>query len=1016
MTDDNTRDDYTRTHDGSEGPERTGKVPEKIGGYRILGVLGEGGMGVVYEAEQASPKRKVAVKVVRGGEFVDETRVRMFQREAETLARLKHPDIGAIYESGRTPDGRHFFAMELVRGETLDRYLEKRPAPTSATEVRFRLALLRKIARAVNYAHQRGVIHRDLKPANIIITEETDVEATATDSGSSLAGAGLPGVKILDFGLARITEGDVAAATMTTEIGVIKGTLPYMAPEQARGDSAEIDVRADVYALGVILYEMLSGRRPYDVTRRALIEAVRVICEEKPASLRQVSSAGRVIDPDIETIVGKALEKETDRRYGSAAEFAGDIGRFLTSQPILARPPSAAYQMKKLVSRHRIPAAMAGVMLLALVGFVIGMSVLYVRAVRAEADASRQAETATRSLEFMTNMFEVSDPSEARGNLVTAREVLDAGARRIGLDLADQPVVQATLMGTMGTVYYNLGLYGESEKLLTQALEQRRALLGEDDPDTLEAVQSLAQLYEDQGRFDEAERLLDDALERSIRLAGPDDRRTLNIQAQRAGVYQDQGKMEEAEAGFTEVVAAAREHLGSQDSDTLSMISDLASLYNDTGRMEKAEKLQLEVLAGEKEQLGPDHPETLRNINNLALIYQYQGLYDKSEKLYNEVVDAQTRILGPRHQETLLARNNLVTLKLLQGHFDEAETICDDILATQRELLGPDHPDTLRSMMNLAVVYQRQNRMVEAGKLLLRVLKRYEEILGKDHPETMMAASNVAINYMFQGDLDEAEKRYRELIERSTRVLGPDHPDTLISVENLGNIRYRQGDLDESEALVRRVMEARDRVLGPEHPASLRTRGNLAVVLKNKGDLDAARVLVEEAVAIQRKALGDDHFDVANALENLAAIQRKQGAFEDAAKNMREVVRIRRKVYGEQSSEVAQSLMTLANELFYGEKWAEAEKVADEALVLRRDVLKEDGKSILGLRNFLVGMMIRQERYADAEKPALEAHKDAVRFKDEKSASRLAGKLATIYEKLGNDAEAARWKEQAGES
>ena len=231
---------------------------------------------------------------------------------------------------------------------------------------------------------------------------------------------------------------------MLTEIGVIKGTLPYMAPEQARGDSADIDVRADVYALGVILYEMISGRRPYDVARSALIEAVRVICEEKPAPLRQASTTSRVIDPDVETIVGKALEKEADRRYGSAAELAGDLGRFLTSQPILARPPSAAYQMKKLISRHRIPAAMTAVMLVALIGFVIGMSVLYVRAVRAEEEAFRQAETANRSLEFMTGMFEVSDPSEARGNLLTAREVLDAGARRIDLDLADQPVVQAT--------------------------------------------------------------------------------------------------------------------------------------------------------------------------------------------------------------------------------------------------------------------------------------------------------------------------------------------------------------------------------------------------------------------------------------------------------------------------------------------------------------------------------------------------------------------------------------------
>ncbi len=1015
MSDDNSRDDWTRTADGGETPDGPKKIPAKIGEYRILGILGEGGMGVVYEAEQASPKRKVAIKVVRGGEFVDETRVRMFQREAETLARLKHPDIGAIYESGRTADGQHFFAMELVRGETLDKYLEKRPAPTRSDEIRFRLALLRKIAGAVNYAHQRGVIHRDLKPANIIITDEADAEATATDSGSSLAGAGLPGVKILDFGLARITEGDVAAATMTTEIGMIKGTLPYMAPEQARGDSADIDVRADVYALGVILYEMISGRRPYDVARRALIEAVRVICEEKPAPLRDASSNSRIIDPDIETIVGKALEKETERRYGTAAEFAGDIGRFLVSQPILARPPSAVYQMKKLVSRHRVPATMAGVMLVALIGFVIGMSVLYVRAVRAETEASRQAETATRALDFMTGMFETSDPSEAKGMVVTAREVLDAGARRIDLDLADQPVVQATLMRTMGTVYYNLGLYGESERLLERALEQRRSLLGDDHLDTVAAVQALAQLYEDQGRFAEAEELLSDALERATRLDGPNGRVTINIQAQLAGVYEDLGRLEEAEEAHTAAVEAAREHLGPEDYDTLSMTSDLAGLYNNTGRMDEAEPLNQEVLAVRKATLGPDHPETLRCINNLALVFQYKGQYDRAEELYQEVIESMTRVLGAEHQDTLLSWNNLVVLKVLQGHFDEAETICKEILKLQRDKLGPDHPDVLRSIMNLAVVYQRQSRLDEAGAELLFVLERYEKILGEDHPQTMMAASNVAINYMFQGDLDESERRYRDLVERSIRIQGPDHPDTLISIENLANVRSRKGDYDECEKLVRQVLEARTRVLGPGHPATLRTRGNLSVVLSNKGDLDAARVLGEETLVIMREAVGDEHFDVANALENLAALRRKQEGFEDAAKYMEEATSIRKVVYGEESAEVADSLKQLATELYYGHQFAEAAEVIREALRIRSDVLNDDPASVLTLRNAIIAMLLKQELYAEAEQPALKIYEDAVRLGASTWSNKMAEKLATIYENLGNEAEAARWRVRAAE-
>jgi serine/threonine protein kinase len=301
-------------------------LPSKIGPYAIRRRLGEGGMGIVYEGEQETPKRLVAVKVIRGGPAADEYRVRMFQREAQTLARLRHPAIAAVYEAGRTGDGQHFFAMELIRGEPLNEYVRDRAIPRGG-----RLALFRKICDAVNYAHQRGVIHRDLKPTNILVDPD-----------------GNP--KILDFGLARITDPD-AARTTATDVNRIMGTLPYMSPEDARGDLEEMDVRSDIYSLGVLFYELLTDQLPYTVKRAALPQAVRTICEEHP---RKPATIDRTLRGDLETICLKALEKEPGRRYQSAALFAEDIERYQTDQPILARRASGLYQLRKFVVRHRL--------------------------------------------------------------------------------------------------------------------------------------------------------------------------------------------------------------------------------------------------------------------------------------------------------------------------------------------------------------------------------------------------------------------------------------------------------------------------------------------------------------------------------------------------------------------------------------------------------------------------------------------------------------------------------------
>ena len=447
----------------SVGTPRSGEPehPTTIGRFRIIGKLGSGGMGVVWEAEQDQPRRRVALKVMRRDHTIDQLHIQMFRREAESLARLEHPNIAAIYESGHTDDGHDYFAMELVRGVTLDEWLASRPSRVDEAELKLRLGLFRTICDAVHYAHQRGVIHRDLKPSNIIVTY-SDASSTAGTKSRSL-----PSLKILDFGLARITDSDIAA-TLVSEIGVIKGTLPYMSPEQARGDVAAIDVRADVYALGVIVYELLTGRRPYDVSRAALAEAVRVICEEPPAPLRQSWSGVRRPDRDLETIVAKGLEKEADRRYGSAAEFGDDVDRYLSSQPILARTPSAVYQLTKMVQRNRLGAAFAATVLLLLVVFGVTATVQS-RAVAKQRDrAEEEAAKALAVSAFMSDTLSAANPW-GEGYDVSVVEALDQATEKIGTSFSGQPLVEAEVRYTIGNAYKSLGRYDRAQPLLEAA-------------------------------------------------------------------------------------------------------------------------------------------------------------------------------------------------------------------------------------------------------------------------------------------------------------------------------------------------------------------------------------------------------------------------------------------------------------------------------------------------------------------------------------------------------------------
>ena len=739
---------------------------KSIGPYRLLQLLGEGGMGEVWLAEQKKPiQRTVALKLIKAG-MDTKAVVARFESERQALALMDHPNIARVFDAGSTVEGRPYFVMEYVPGLPLTEYCDKR-----RLTMKERLALFLQVCDGVQHAHQKAIIHRDLKPSNVLVVEHE--------------GRAVP--KIIDFGLAKATGQRLTDKTMFTELGVMMGTPEYMSPEQADQREQNIDTRTDVYSLGVILYQLLVGVLPFDAKtfRAAGLEAIlRLIREQEPpkpsmrvrslgpasatsAELRKEepkSFAGR-LQGELDWITMKALEKDRNRRYGSPAELSADIGHYLRNEPVLAHPPSAGYRAGKFVRRHRVAVAAATSAVLLLIAFAAAMAA-QARRIAAERDrANQQAEVAQRVADFMKGMFKVSDPSQARGNSITAREILDNGSKQIDTGLAKDPDTQAQLMNVMGEVYQNLGLYPRAQPLLEHALDTQRRIHGPRSRETLKSANDLAWLLTLEGHFADAEKL---------------DRETLDT---------------------------ARQVLGQDDPETLTSMRHLAGVLYREGHYAQAESMNREVLDSERRVLGPEHPETLATINNLAVGLEAEGRYPEAEKFDRELLDVKRRVLGPEHPDTLTTIDSLATILQQEGNYPEAEKTLRDALDVDRRVLGPEHPGTLRTISILANTLDHERRYPEAEKMDRDLLDVERRVLGPEHPDTLLTMNNLAGVLGDQRQNAEAEKLFRELVEIQTRVLGPDHPQTAETVYNVGVAEALQGHKNEALSFLRQAVD-----------------------------------------------------------------------------------------------------------------------------------------------------------------------------------------------------------------
>ncbi|MBK7405490.1 MAG: serine/threonine protein kinase [Phycisphaerales bacterium] len=807
-----------------------------IGPYTLVRRIGEGGFGVVYLARQEHPvRREVAIKIIKLGMSTEQV-IRRFETERLALALMDHPNIARVLDAGATESGRPYFVMELVRGEMMTAHCDR-----ERLDIRSRLELVRQVCLAVQHAHQKGVIHRDLKPGNVLIS--------VID--------GIPVPKVIDFGIAKATNSELTERTMFTEFRQLVGTPEYMSPEQAERSGVDIDTRSDIYSLGVLLYELLTGATPIDPARLRTAswgELQRMICEEEPprpstrvhasgsraGASPPVGEAGRKggaaerrgTDPpslsrllrrDLDWIVLKALAKDRARRYQSAGELAADLERHLRNLPVLATPPSLRYRLGKLSRRHRAVVASAaaiGVTLLvavaALAIAVLRVSEARVRAVDAGRDASSSRDESDAVTAFLSEMLAAADPRIAERD-VTVRELLDAASGRVDEGMSDRPRVAARLHQAIGSAYGSLGLFDQAEHHLRIARDTFELEVGSRSAEALMAGARLGTMLERQGRLDEAL------------------------------------------AELSPTVEAMRASLGLRTPETLSGISRLAHLLSERGQYGPARAMYEEALALGRDVLGATHPETLGTLASLAATYQKLGLYDEAETMYVEALHGLRDVKGEESPDTLATMGDLADLYLTQHRWKEASPLCERVLELRRKVLGPEHPETLIALNSLGTERQEEGRLEEAERLSAEALDAERRVLGPTHPTTVQTMNDYGTVLGALRRYPEAESLYREALEQQRISLGENHPSTLTTMNNLGTALAAQGKFQEAGTLMERVLDARRRLLGEDDFGTLVSMNTLAqLYIRMERYSDAERLLMDAGTKA-RRVLGERH-------------------------------------------------------------------------------------------------------------------------------------------------------------
>ncbi len=866
-------------------------VGKMVGRYRVLEIIARGGMGIVYRAEQENPDRQVALKLMAPGLLTPEV-ARRFEIEVQVMGRLQHPGIAQIFEAGTAKIEnalQPFFAMELIDGLPINRWAEQR-----SLDLRQRLELMIKVCAGVQHAHRKGVIHRDLKPANILVD-----------------GSGQP--KVLDFGVARGTDADLQVTGYSSHGSSFLGTLAYMSPEQVRGDTDELDTRADVYSLGVVCYELLTGSPLHDLAGKNITEAIQIVVAGGAAALTTGMAS---IPQDVRTILRKALQVDPSQRYDSVVARAGDLERFLENRPILARPPSALYNFRKLVARNRIASGLSAVMLVLLVGFGV-LTAVQNRRIRAERDnANREAATAEQVSDFLQELFSSPDPRVAQGESLTATEMLDRGAEKIESELEGQPLVQARLMVLMGRVYNSLGLHEQAGSLLDRGIEVGRTVLDDNPGPTIRGLQEMAWLKRNAGQLDEGVAAVQEAIGIAERVLGPGNGLTGDLLLSLGLLQRDRGDLDQARVTLVQAMEINEARHGPRSREMGNSLYHYSWLEHQEGNTGEALQISERACPILEEVLGKYDPAVAWCLNDQSLFLSRLHRNEEARERLRQAIDIWQKVLPEGHPHLAVASGNLGNLFYEQQDFESALREYHIALTIRRDVFGPDHVEVGSNLCNVAYAERGLKRWNEAEQHYSEGIAIMEATLGEDGPRVINGLMGLEGMYLAQFRFEEALRIQDRVVESYTRTKGAEHLWVAGALRHRGGILRLMGRYDEAEAELRRAMEISDRQAEATSPGRANIANGLALCLQYMGRLDDSKAILEEVRSVFQEVGDGGEIVLSEVYFYLSRLARRQGEDGEADRYLDQAIELRRKVRPENDSQLLylQAVRTVRND------------------------------------------------------------------------------------------------------